>query len=156
MNEAARDRRRAGTFFHSSPSTQGKKRKGRVVFMKKSLLCLFLVMAMVLAMVPAFAEGAEEPYTITYLASRGETSDKISVLMDILAMYQEEHPNFNIEVESIGDRMAYLQKVKILASSNELPDWFDADPESFFASLVDAGYIADMDATVAIMAFEKP
>ena len=112
----------------------------------KKILSLLLMLALLLSTTCAFAETSEEPYTITYLASRGETSDKISVLMDILALYQEEHPNFNIEVESVADRTAYLQKVKILASSNELPDWFDADPESFFASLVDAGYIADMEA----------
>ena len=55
MNEAARDRRRAGTFFHSSPSKQGKKRKGRVVFMKKILAC-----ALALAIMLVMAAGAEQ------------------------------------------------------------------------------------------------
>lgn len=115
--------------------------------MKKTLLSLLLILSLLLTMAPAFAE-AEEPYTITYLSSRGETANQNKVLMDILAMYQETHPNFNIEIECISDRTAYLQKVKILASSNELPDWFDADPETFFTSLVDAGYIADMEAVM--------
>lgn len=114
--------------------------------MKKMLLSLLLVLSLLLTMAPAFAETSDEPYTVTYLSSRGETSNQVLALMDIVGMYQETHPNFNMEVECISDRTAFLQKVKILASSDELPDWFDADPETFFASLVDAGYIADMEA----------
>ena len=45
---------------------------------------------------------------------------------------------------SVADRGSFLQKVKILASSDELPDWFDADPESFFEGLVKKGFIANI------------
>ena len=113
--------------------------------MKKMLVNLVLVLMLVLAVMPT-ALAADEPYTVTYLSSRNETDALSKTLEDVVALYKETHPNFNMEVEYIPDRTAFLQKVKILAASEELPDWFDADPETFFASLVDAGYIADMEA----------
>lgn len=111
--------------------------------MKKMLLNLLLVLMLVLALVPG--AQADEPYTITYLSSHNEADAISKTLLDTVALYQETHPNFKMEIEFIPDRTAYLQKVKILAASDELPDWFDADPETFFASLVDAGYVADME-----------
>lgn len=39
-----------------------------------------------------------------------------------------------------------MQKIKILASSDELPDWWDSDPESFFGGLVNKGVVADIGA----------
>ena len=113
--------------------------------MKKSLLCLLLALTLLLTAIPAFAEASDEPFTITYLSSKSETDALSKALLDVVALYQEDHPNFNFELECIADRTSYLQKVKILASSNELPDWFDADPESFFASLVDEGLVYNME-----------
>ena len=54
-------------------------------------------------------------------------------------------PDFEFNVESIADRETYLQKIKILASSNELPDWFDADPEAFFEGLCKKDLIYSVD-----------
>lgn len=113
--------------------------------MKKSLLCLFLALALLITIVPAMAESAEEPYTFTYISSRNETDGVNMALREIIGMYQEEHPNFNMELECIPDRTAFLQKIKILAGSNELPEWFDADPETFFASLVDSGIVYNVE-----------
>ena len=114
--------------------------------MKKSFLCLLLALVMLLAIVPAsMAEASDEPFTITYISSRGATEPPVECLMEIVGMYKETHPNFNLEIENIPDRTSFLQKIKILAASNELPDWFDADPETFFATLVDGGYVYDMD-----------
>ena len=116
--------------------------------MKRMLTSLILVVALLFAAVPAcMAETVDEtPYTITYISSRSATDTLTLALNDIVAKYQETHPNFNMEIENIADRTSYLQKIKILAASEELPDWFDADPESFFASLVNAGYVYDMEA----------
>ena len=70
--------------------------------------------------------------SIHYISSRSATDASILALQKIADEYKQTHPNFNMEIENISDRTSYLQKIKILASSGELPDWFDADPESFF------------------------
>lgn len=114
--------------------------------MKKMFLNLLLALMLVLAVVPAMAEANDEPYTISYICSRSETDALTMAIKDVVALYQETHPNFKMDIECISDRTAYLQKIKILAASDELPAWFDSDPDTFFASLVDAGYVADMEA----------
>ena len=122
------------------------KNERMVNLMKKTLISLFLAVVMMLSVMPAcIAETDDAPYTITYISSRSATEPYMLCLNEIVSMYQETHPNFTMEVENIADRTSYLQKIKILAASNELPDWFDADPESFFASMVDAGYVYNME-----------
>lgn len=79
--------------------------------------------------------GKEEPLVINYISARGETDAALKAVKKLAEDYKKEHPNFEFNVESVADRATYLQKIKILASSNELPDWFDADPEAFFEGL---------------------
>lgn len=76
--------------------------------------------------------------TINYLSSRNTEEAVMTTLQDIADNYAKENPDmdFSYEVESITDRTSYLQKLKILASSDELPEWFESDPDTFFADLV--------------------
>ena len=76
-----------------------------------------------------------EPLVINYISARAETDAALKTLKKLAEDYKKDHPDFEFNVESIADRETYLQKIKILASSNELPDWFDADPEAFFEGL---------------------
>ena len=116
--------------------------------MKKSLISLLLALMLVCTMMPAVAESAvdETPYTITYISSRNATDAFMLCLEEIVDMYQETHPNFNMEIEYIPERVSFLQKVKILGASGELPDWFDADPDNYIESLADEGVLYDMEA----------
>lgn len=85
--------------------------------------------------------------TINYLSSRNTTSEAVMLaLQDVADNYAKENPDldFSYEVESITDRASYLQKLKILASSNELPEWFESDPDTFFASLVENDQVYNM------------
>lgn len=93
------------------------------------------------------AEGDtnSDKLVINYVSARGETDAALKAVKKIADMYKEDHPNFEFNVESIADRATYLQKIKILASSNELPDWFDADPEAFFEGLCKKGLIYSID-----------
>lgn len=86
-----------------------------------------------------------EDLVINYVSARGETDAALKTLKKIAEMYKEDHPGFEFNVESIADRATYLQKIKILASSNELPDWFDADPEAFFEGICKKGIIYSID-----------
>ncbi|WP_424766432.1 ABC transporter substrate-binding protein [Paenibacillus sp. sgz302251] len=80
------------------------------------------------------ADGPK-PLKIHYLTSKLLTDGAVQTIMDLAEQYKKINPGFELEVESISDRPAYLQKIKILASANELPDWFDADPEPFFEGI---------------------
>ena len=91
------------------------------------------------------AEQDSDELVINYVSARGETDAALNAIKKIAGMYKEDHPNFEFNVESIADRATYLQKIKILASSNELPDWFDADPEAFFEGLCKKGLIYSID-----------
>ena len=71
-----------------------------------------------------------EPLVINYISARAKQM-RTETLKKLAEDYKKDHPDFEFNVESIADRETYLQKIKILASSNELPDWFDADPEAF-------------------------
>ena len=109
-------------------------------------MCLAAGMAVSVLAGTAYAQESEEEYTIHYLCGRSMDDGIVKTITQIAEMYKEEHPGFNLEIEAIADRTAYLQKLRILASSDELPDWFDSDADSFFQNLVDAGQVADIDA----------
>lgn len=70
--------------------------------------------------------AAERELNINWLSSRSASESAILAIQDIAKQYQEENPDldFNFEIENISDRTAYLQKLKILAASDELPEWF--------------------------------
>ena len=61
-----------------------------------------------------------EPLVINYISARGETDAALKTLKKLAEDYKKDHPDFEFNVESIADRETYLQKIKILASSNEL------------------------------------
>ena len=116
--------------------------------MKRTLISLLLAVALLISAVPAFAETAavdETPYTIHYVSSRNATDAFMLCLEEIVSMYQKTHPNFKMEIEYIPERASFLQKIKILGASNELPDWFDADPDNYIESLANEGYLTDME-----------
>lgn len=91
------------------------------------------------------SESSAAPLVINYISARSETDGTLKTLKKLAEDYGKEHPGFEFNVESIADRETYLQKIKILASSNELPDWFDADPEAFFEGLCKKGLIYSVD-----------
>lgn len=92
-----------------------------------------------MAMIPA-ANAA----SYHWLTVRGPNAPVAKTMMDLVAEFQKTHPDFSIEMESIADRPAYLQKVKILATSGELPELFDADAEPYFEDIVKAGLVANV------------
>lgn len=92
------------------------------------------------------SKGNDSALSIHYLSARSPSEGTVHALQEIADEYKADHPNFNYEVESIADRSSYLQKLKILASSEELPEWFDSDADSFYAGLVEKGVTADIEA----------
>jgi raffinose/stachyose/melibiose transport system substrate-binding protein len=90
--------------------------------------------------------GAANDGTITWLSARAANDSTVKAVKAIAAEYAKTHPNFKLQVQSISDRPSYDQKVKVLASSNQLPQLWDADPEPYFQQLVKAGKAADIGA----------
>jgi raffinose/stachyose/melibiose transport system substrate-binding protein len=96
--------------------------------------------ALMLALAPASAMAE----TYHWLTVRGPNAPVAKTMLDLVAEFQKTHPDFNIELESVADRPAYLQKVKILATSGELPELFDADAEPYYEDIVKAGLVANV------------
>ncbi|MBN9176456.1 MAG: extracellular solute-binding protein [Microbacterium sp.] len=96
----------------------------------------------------ASTEVVKDQTTFNYLTSRPSSDGALSALNAVADAYSQtaEGAGFKLTVESVADRPAYLQKVKVLASSNALPDMFDADPEPYFKQIVDTGVVADIGA----------
>ena len=109
--------------------------------MKKRILIAALTAAMASSIFGVTVNAAERELNINWLSSRGASESAILAIQDIAKQYQEENPDldFNFEIENISDRTAYLQKLKILAASDELPEWFDSDPDTWFADIVADG-----------------
>ena len=93
------------------------------------------------------AADSDNTLYIHYMTCRNETQAEILAMQDIAKSYQEEHPelDFTFEVESIPDRTSYLQKLKILGASDELPEWFESDPDTWVASIAEQGKIYDIN-----------
>jgi len=114
---------------------------------KMRILALMLCVILLTACIPsAFAEEKLEPLNIYYLSTRANDA-YINSLLQIIDSYNALHPEapVTLQLESITTRSSYDQKIKILASSEELPDWFDADPDTFLHTLADQGLVYDMD-----------
>ena len=115
--------------------------------MKKRILAATLTATMASSIFGMTGNAAERELNINWLSARGASESAILAIQDIAKQYQEENPDldFSFEVENISDRTAYLQKLKILAASDELPEWFDSDPDTWFADIVADGKAYSFD-----------
>ena len=90
------------------------------------------------------ASRAADGGTIHWLTARSQSDAAMKAIVAIAADYKKDHPGFDLQIEYIPDRPSFLSKVRILASSNQLPEWFDADPEPYFADVVKNGLVIDI------------
>lgn len=88
--------------------------------------------------------SAARAETYNWLTVRSAQAPVAKTLMDLAAEFQKDHPDFKLEMETVADRPSYLQKVKILATSGELPELFDADAEPYYEDIVAAGLTANV------------
>ena len=90
--------------------------------------------------------SAQDDGVVHWLTAHNANDPTIAAVRQIADEYSEENPEFRLEIENVADRPSYDQKLRLLASSNELPDMFDADPEPFFKQIADSGAVADIAA----------
>lgn len=86
-----------------------------------------------------------EAYEIHYIARSNEDGTQMQALYKIIDMYQDQvNPNFSMNIECIPDQQTHNQKIRTLAASDELPDWWSGDVDSYFYELWNAGMVANM------------
>ena len=86
---------------------------------------------------------------VTYLTVFTPQQSCYMNMEDIVKKYQEEvNPNFNVDFQYVPDRAAYLQKLKILVSSNEVPDMWNIDTDPYAISLLEKGYVQELTPTI--------
>lgn len=98
--------------------------------------------------------SASEDATFHWITARAQSDTTVQAIESIAADYSLEHPEFSLTVEYIADRPSYLQKIKVLAASGELPELFDADPEPYFADIATSGAVADIAALYSELGVE--
>ena len=117
----------------------------------KNIMCTVLSFGLIASLGSGMAVKAEgeyqttgEDYEINYIAI-SETDGTTKAFLDVVKMYQEQvNPNFKMNMEYINDQQARNQKIRTLAASDELPDWFTCDIDSFYEQLWDAGVVANV------------
>lgn len=114
--------------------------------MKKMLrlLMLALTLSLLISSLSASASTTStgEEVTLHFLQQTTADNAAAKTFQEIADAYKSEvNPNFNFEPEYISDSDSYYQKLKILIASNEMPDWFYADPDTFTMELRKAGLI---------------
>lgn len=81
---------------------------------------------------------------VKYMISRSMDDPLAKTAKSIFDDYKKENPDFSYEFESIADRPAYLQKIKTLVASSEMPDWFEVDADAYTRQLAEKGLLTDM------------
>lgn len=86
---------------------------------------------------------------MTYITCLTPQQQSYISVETVAKMYQEQvNPNFSIDIQYIADRPAYLQKIKTLIASNEVPDMFNLDTDPYAIKLLDQGIIMDLNETI--------
>lgn len=121
--------------------------EGRTVIKPRSRAAAILAAATASAIAMSGCSGGTPPKadsTFTWLSARAASDSTVKAVQSIADEYAKSHPGFSLKIQNVSDRPAYDQKVKVLASSNQLPDLWDADPEPYFQQLAQKGNVADI------------
>lgn len=89
-------------------------------------------------------KGQSSKKNLVYLSN--ETNEYILDAFDqVLEGFQKEvDADFTIERQQVADKPSYLQKLKTLVASNEVPDIFDCDVDPYGKTLLDQGIMKDL------------
>ena len=130
----------------------------------KKCASLFLVMSMAVSMlagcgsknateeasstsdaVEATVDDSAEVKKITYFTPKVPSDDVLAIFQELAEEYKAEGHNIEFVLET-ADTDGYDQKLRAMATANELPELFDVDGDSFCQELADAGMVVDMQA----------
>lgn len=124
--------------------------KKRLVGLLAGAVCastLFLGMSLnVMAEENQIEHKAKE---VTYLTVFSPEHPCYKNMEAIVKKYQEEvNPEFTVDFQYVPDRAAYLQKLKILVSSNDVPDMWNIDTDPYAIQLLNEGYVQELTPTI--------
>lgn len=91
-------------------------------------------------------EGSGDSKTIEFmhLWPEGSSKDHYEIVESIIAGYEDENPDVNVEVEVLGNEQ-YKEKLKILSSSGQLPDVGMTWAAGFLGPYVDGNMFASLN-----------
>ncbi|NYE09396.1 raffinose/stachyose/melibiose transport system substrate-binding protein [Bacillus niacini] len=79
-----------------------------------------------------------------HLWPEGSSNAQFSIVKDVIAEYEKEHKDIKIETEILNPDQ-YREKLKVLASSNELPDIGMTWSDGFIKPYVEGDMLAPLD-----------
>ncbi|PLS01135.1 extracellular solute-binding protein [Neobacillus cucumis] len=82
-----------------------------------------------------------------HLWPEGSSNAQFSIVKNIISDYEKQHPDVKIETEILNPDQ-YRDKLKVLASSNELPDIGMTWSDGFIKPYVDGGMLEPLDDVV--------
>ncbi|MDQ0999972.1 raffinose/stachyose/melibiose transport system substrate-binding protein [Neobacillus niacini] len=82
-----------------------------------------------------------------HLWPEGSSNAQFSIVKDVIAEYEKEHKDIKIETEILNPDQ-YREKLKVLASSNELPDIGMTWSDGFIKPYVEGDMLAPLDDVV--------
>lgn len=129
--------------------------------LKKKAFSLFAILSLIFALVLAGCSGAndskendssnsdsgsKEQATVNFmhLWPEGSSKQHNMIVQNIITEYEDANPNVNIELEVLSNDQ-YKEKIKILASSNKLPDVGLTWAAGFLEPYVNGNKFAQLD-----------
>ena len=82
-----------------------------------------------------------------HLWPEGSSNAQFSIVKDVIAEYEKEHTDIKVETEILNPDQ-YREKLKVLASSNELPDIGMTWSDGFIKPYVEGDMLAPLDDVV--------
>lgn len=88
--------------------------------------------------------GSKKVIKFMHLWPAGSSKQQNLIVSDIIKQYEAEHKDVKIEVEVLENEQ-YKNKIKVLSSSNELPDVGFTWAAGYMTPFVQGGLFADLD-----------
>lgn len=92
----------------------------------------------------AAGEGETKTIDFMHLWPEGSSADHNRIVSDIIAEYEEQNPDVNVELEVLSNEQ-YKDKLQVLSTSGELPDVGMTWPAGFMEPYVDGEMFAPLD-----------
>lgn len=100
-----------------------------------------------LAMVAASFAGAQGKTTIRFF-HRWPMEPRFSYFNQVVAEFEKQNPNIKVEMDSVVND-SYKEKIRVLISSNDVPDVFTSWSDSFASNLVKSGRVKSLNDLLA-------
>jgi len=106
-----------------------------------------LAVSILLAMSVSFAAAQSGKVTIRFF-HRWPMEPRFSYFNQVVAEFEKENPGIKIEMDSVVND-AYKEKIRVLISSNDVPDVFITWSDSFAYNLVKSGRVKSLNDLLA-------